>query len=156
MTLCGFMQLGASLLLSPFIKNLFRLHTDRFRSLSSKYHKAGMVFAFGQVLVILSMMRWMFHFTFSPAMYGFAYLYILAFYFYYTEMIDYTKHNRQHLVVLIMLSCSCLNLFLTSTLIPVFQLEGALLSGALSQWMIYFLFRLAAGRVRRAALLSYG
>jgi hypothetical protein len=73
---------------SSFHKKFIRLHTDRFRSLSSKYHKAGMVFAFGQVLVILSMMRWMFHFTFSPAMYGFAYLYILAFYFYYTEMID--------------------------------------------------------------------
>jgi O-antigen/teichoic acid export membrane protein len=156
MTLCGFMQLGASLVLSPFIKNLFRLHEDRFRNLSSKYHRAGILLAFGQVLVILALMRWMFHFTFSPAMYGFAYLYILAFYFYYTEMIDYTKRNRQHIVVLIMLSCSCLNLFLTSMLIPVFQLEGALLSGALSQWLIYFLFILAAGKVKIAGRLSYG
>jgi len=155
MALCGFMQLGASLVLSPFIKNLFRLQSDSFRSLSTRYHKAGMLLALGQVLLVLVITRWMFHFSFSPAMYGFAYLYILAFYFYYTEMIEYTKRNRQHVVVLIMLSCSFLNLFLASMLIPGFQLEGALLSGALSQWLIYFLFVLAAGKVKRAGRLSY-
>ena len=150
MALAGFMQLGASLVLSPFIKNIFRLRADRFRKLAMKYHKAGMMIAFVQVLVVLAVVKWFFHFSFSPVMYGFAYLYILAFYFYYTQMIEFTKQDKQHKVVFIMLSCIGLNLLLAPLLIPEFQLEGALFAAALSQWSIYLLFVLMTGKLKKA------
>ena len=150
------MQLAATLLLFPFIKNIFRFNNERFSRLSKNYSTSGIFLAAIKVMILFAVIHNVYHFYFSWQMYLLAYLYTLAFYFYYTQMIDFTRNHRQYTAVFITLICSMANVIFTVLLTPVLRLEGALLSGTMVQWLMVALLTYSSGKTFRLEKLFHG
>lgn len=135
-----FCQFLASLLLSPFAKNIFRLSPRSLSRLERKYMLAGLPLALGSIAAVFVAIRYFYHFELSWAMYGLGYLYIFMFYLYLLRNYEMGKAYRQTTVAIYGFLGSFLNLILCTLLIPSFGIEGALLSGTAAQAFIVMLF----------------
>lgn len=136
----GFSQLGASLLLAPFGKNMFRLPLKTFKKVEALFAKSGILFSFIFVLGIYVALQFIYVIHLPLHMYAIAYLYVIPSFFYLPSLFACSKQNKQSTIVFITLMGSVANLLLGYFLTPLFRKEGALVAGAFTQWLIFILF----------------
>mgnify|MGYP001610609217 CR=1 FL=1 len=135
-----FSQFLASLLLSPFAKNIFRLSERSFIKLERRFIFLGIPFAGISLVGIYVLMTFFYKLELAWIMYAFGYFYILTFYVYQLKNYQLSKINKQVRVAAYCFIASAFNILLSMLLIPKFQLEGALLAGLTAQIILALLY----------------
>lgn len=136
-------QALASFVLTPFVKNLYRLSNKIIRRVNRKMFLLGVILTPPFVIILYFILSFVYGFDFPAPVYMLSTLYVLPIYYYMTVIYKLYKINRQSLVVWINSTGFAVNFFLNILLIPVMGIEGALLSGTSAQWLlaaVYFIY----------------
>ncbi len=136
----AFSQLVASLFLSPFARNIYRLKYESLRKLERNFIFAGIGITLLCLWFTYMFMKHLYNFEFSLMLYILGYLYVFLFYVYLIRNFEYGRHKRQNLVAAYSLAGGIANLLGSLALTPIYGLEGALLAGIFSQALIVVLF----------------
>ncbi len=133
-------QLGASLIISPFSKNIFRLSIEAHKKIESRFIQKGFVLVLLSIIFIYFVITYVYQFNISYVMYMMGYFYILSFYFYLLKNYELGK-TYNHMTVAVYSFTGCIvNLILSYTFTPLLGIEGALLAGLITQFFITFLY----------------
>ncbi len=135
-----FSQFTASLLLSPYSKNIFRLNKLSFLKLERSFILAGLWFSALSVLAIFICIQNFYHFSLSWKMYLMGYGYILMFYVYLLRNYELGKLYKQTKAAVFSFLAGIVTLIGSLFLTPRFGLEGALFAGLLAQLFLAFLY----------------
>jgi O-antigen/teichoic acid export membrane protein len=135
-----FGQFMASLLLSPFAKNIYRLPKNSLLKLEKRFMLSGIVFSALSIGGIFIAIQYLYQLTIDPTLYIIGYFYILAFYFYLLKNFELGKQLQQLRVTVFSLIASVVNIAFSIWLTPLFQLRGALLAGLAGQLVLIVLY----------------
>jgi O-antigen/teichoic acid export membrane protein len=133
-------QLGASLLISPFAKNVFRLPESSLRKLETSFMRYGLVLSLVFIALIYGVVRYIYNFNLSVYMYGMGYLYSMLFYVYLIRNYKLGKAQRQFIVAGYSFAGFVVSLTLSFLFTPLWQKEGALLAGLVTQCFVAVLY----------------
>jgi O-antigen/teichoic acid export membrane protein len=133
-------HLGASLLLSPFAKNIFRLPDEAAQRLQQQFIRAGVVISIICIGMIFTVITFFYRFELPATMYIIGYFYILAFYVYLLKNYEFGKKQKQSLAALFSFIGCAVNLVASILLTPYLGMEGALLAGLITQITIIILY----------------
>jgi O-antigen/teichoic acid export membrane protein len=136
----GLSQLIASLFLSPFARNIFRLSKNSLKKLERLFITAGVFISFFLTVFIYFLLTYIYHFSFSFYMYLLGYLYVLAFYLYLLKNYEFGRQRKQGMVALFSFIGSFVNFLFGIILTPLLGIEGALLSAVISQFFMVLIF----------------
>ncbi len=129
-----YLQAIAAAMVTPFIKNLYRLEIASVRRFSRRLTMIGLgITAVGTPLIYL-LLKFVYGFSFPFSYFAVGYAFVVP--MYYTLPIIYTLYRmeRQNLVLTINLVGIGLNLALNLVLVPVLGLIGALISTTIVRW----------------------
>jgi O-antigen/teichoic acid export membrane protein len=135
-----FGQVGASLLLSPFSKNIFRLPAISIKRLENQFMFLGIFLSLITILFISLIITIGYHFQFSFILYVLGYIYILMFYLYLIRIYILRKTFKQLTIALYSFIGCGVNLTVSFLLIPRYAVIGAMLAGAATQISMTILF----------------
>jgi hypothetical protein len=135
-----FAQFGASLVLSPYSKNIFRLSSTSFLKLERNFIFAGVILSSVSIVMISIIVQNLYHFSLSWKMYLMGYLYILMFYIYLLRNYELGKLYKQIQVSLFSFASGLGGLIGSLFLTPIYGIEGALFSGLLAQILLALLY----------------
>jgi O-antigen/teichoic acid export membrane protein len=135
-----FSQFLASLLLSPFAKNIFRLSKHSLLKLERRFIIQGIPLSGISVLGVFILMRFLYHLELSFTMYVLGFFYVLAFYTYLLKNYELGKSKQQIKVSVFSFASSMVNIILSIWLTPLLHLEGALLAGLTGQLFMTALY----------------
>lgn len=136
-----FCQFLASLLLSPFAKNIFRLRPASLRSLERTFVLAGIPLSFVSMLTVALLIKFVYQLEITLIQYALGYIYVLMFYVYLLRNYELGKTYRQAHAALLGFIASAVNLILCFFLIPSYQITGALVAGTVAQIVVAILYR---------------
>lgn len=126
-------QLAASLILSPFSKNIFRLPPASLRKLETTFMRSGVVLTVFFCLALYCVVKYVYRFELPWTLYLMAYLYVSLSFMYLLRNYQLGKLRRQKTVAFYSFAGFGVNLALSLILTPNFGLQGAMLSGLLAQ-----------------------
>jgi O-antigen/teichoic acid export membrane protein len=132
-------QIGASLLLNPFVKNIFRLSNSSVRKLERKFILAGYLLTLAFIPVMYLVVRFIYHFDLSWEMYLMGYIYNISFYFYLIRYYELSKTKLKLVYLYSFLGC-IINIAFSLLLTPYFGIKGALLAGLITQLFMVFMY----------------
>jgi O-antigen/teichoic acid export membrane protein len=135
-----FFQFLASLVLSPFAKNIFRLSEKSFKKLESNFIMIGVPLSLLSILGTYIITRFFYQFNFSLSMYLMGAVYIFLFYVYLLQNYLLGKENKQVLAAVYSLIASLGNVLLCIFLTPRFGIEGALAASLSAQVILVALY----------------
>jgi O-antigen/teichoic acid export membrane protein len=135
-----FCQFLASLFLSPFSKNIFRLAEESLLKLQRNFMLLGIVLAAVSILGVYTMMSLVYRFELSIVQYALGYFYILMTYLYLLRNYDLGKRRKQTLAAVFSFAASLMNLLVGIYCIPRFGITGALLAGTIAQAFLVILY----------------
>jgi hypothetical protein len=135
-----FCQFGASLLLSPFAKNIFRITKKSFLKLEKKFMTWGVLLSAVSITAVYLLTQFFYGFTLSWKMFALGYVYVLMFYLYLLRNYELGKLRKQTRVALYSFAASGFNLILSFFLTPNLGIEGALLAGTFAQLFLVALY----------------
>jgi O-antigen/teichoic acid export membrane protein len=131
-----YLQIFASFLITPFIKNIYRLPDASLKKLMISLFRAGMVISVPAIFLIWFVISTYYRFNFDTDIYIIGYFYVIPFYLYLVKLYDYFKHNKQNTVVYITILTTVVNLVLNIFFINRLGITGALLASTISQWIM--------------------
>jgi O-antigen/teichoic acid export membrane protein len=140
MTFLFYLQIIASLIITPFLKNIYRLPDRSLKKLMMSLFRTGIILSIPAIFLIRLILVNYYQFEFTLDIYMISFFYVIPFYYYLVTMYQYFKHNRQKTVVFITLLATLFNLTMSVVLINRLGIKGALLAGTLSQWFMLILF----------------
>jgi len=132
----------ASMLLSPFAKNIFRLPERTFVKLERRFMSSGTVLSGLSIAAVYGVVHYLYRLDVPTGMYLWGYFYILIYYLYALRNYAFGKAGKQVQVSLFTLAGSVANLSLGALMTPRFGLEGALAAATLSQCLVLSLYHL--------------
>ncbi len=135
-----FAQFLASLLLSPFAKNIFRLSKRSLLKLERKFIIQGIPLSMACILGIFLLMKFLYLLQLSLTMYTLGFFYIFVFYTYLLKNYELGKSKQQMKVSVFSFASSAVNIILSIWLTPLLHLEGALIAGLVSQLFMTVLY----------------
>jgi len=136
----GFSQLAASLLLSPFAKNIFRLPKKSLRKLERSFMGAGVIITLVLIIAIYLIMTQLYGFEFSRNLYILGYVYAVSSYLFLIKNFELGKARKQRYVAYYALAAGLINLTFSVVLTPYFKLEGALSAGIGAQIFLIIMY----------------
>jgi len=136
----AFSQLAASIILSPYARNIFRLNEPSLRKLEKSFIKLGAGLTLVLIAMVYLLIRYVYQFELSAYLYGLGFIYVWLFYFYLIPNFEYGKHRKQQLVAYYSLAGGLVNLMGSIFLTPTLELEGALIAGVISQLFMVWIF----------------
>lgn len=131
-----FSQVGASLLLSPFARSIFRLPPESLQKLERHFIRSGFILAMVSTSLIYLVLTFIFRFNLSWRMYLMAYVYIVLYYTYHIQNYRLQRSYAQSTVALYSMTGVFVNLCSSFVLIPRFGIEGAAAAGLATQALI--------------------
>jgi O-antigen/teichoic acid export membrane protein len=140
MTFLFYLQIIASLIITPFLKNIYRLPDRSLQKLMMSLFRIGVILSIPAIFFIRLILVNYYQFEFPLEIYFISFFYVIPFYYYLVTMYQYFKHNRQKMVVYINLLATFINLVLSILLIDRLGIIGALVAGTTSQWFMFILF----------------
>ena len=135
-TFLFYLQIFASLLITPFIKNIYRLPDVSLQKLMISLFRIGVIISIPAIYIIRFILSRYYQFEFSPDIFIIGYFYVIPFYLYLVKLYQYFKHDKQKTVVYITILVSVINLVFNIVLINKLGIKGALLASAISQWLM--------------------
>lgn len=137
-----FCQFLATLILSPYAKNIFRVSAAVLRKLERSFMTAGLFLSMLSILGVYTVIRLLYRFDITPWHYALGYVYILVHYFYALRNYELGKMRKQITVAVYSFVTSGVNLFLSLWLTPSLGTTGALIAATLSQFFLLGLYHL--------------
>lgn len=126
-------HVGASLLLSPYARNLFRMSHQKLRMIERQFMTAGLLLSMISIVVIFLLTKYVFLFQLSWVMFSAGYFYVLFYYFYQVRNYQFMKEKRQKEVAVFSLAGCALSFLLGMILVPKYKVEGAMIAGLSTQ-----------------------
>ncbi len=135
-----FSQFGASLLLSPFAKNIFRLPHVSFLKMEKQFATTGIFLSALSLVAVFLVSRFVYKLEYSLLLFALGYFYILMFYLYLLRNYLLGKQNKQTKAAVYSFIASGANAILSILFTPRFGLEGALAAGLAAQVLLVALY----------------
>ncbi len=129
------------LLISPYIKNIYRLPTSSFSKLNNYFLGLGLVISTISIALIYIVITLIYQFNFSFTLYLLGFLNILFTYFYILEIFILFKYNKQKHVMIINGVIILINFICCYLLIKELKIQGALLANIICQIIIYLSYK---------------
>ncbi len=143
-------QSGSAFILSPFIKNLYRMDFNRIKKISVRLFWAGAGILFLALPCIFFGLTWIYKFevSFYSILLGGAF--VLPIYIYLPYIYFLYKIKKQNIIVAVNVSSIGICVLFSAIFIPLFgpHYNGALLSIALTQWLILFSLHYLSKRIQ--------
>jgi O-antigen/teichoic acid export membrane protein len=133
-------HLGASLLLAPFAKNIFRLSEHSMKRLQNSFVKLGVVLSLVSIFIVYSTIEYAYGFKLSFLLYALGYFYIFNFYIYVVKNYHLGKNQQQSTAAWYSFIAFIINFLLSICLTPWLEIEGALLSAVIGQFVLSILY----------------
>lgn len=128
-----YVQVIASLILQPFLKNIYRLPFAAVKKIARKLLLAGMLIVAAALPAIYFVLRQIYHFEIAFPLLLWGGVFVLPIFYYLPTIYIFYKQARQRIVLHINIFGVLANLFLTLILIKPFGITGALAASALAQ-----------------------
>lgn len=128
-----YVQVIASLILQPFLKNIYRLPFAAVKKIAGKLLLAGMLIVAAALPAIYFMLRALYHFEITIPLLLWGGVFVLPIFYYLPTIYVLYKQARQRIVLHINIFGILANLILNLILINPFGITGALVAGALAQ-----------------------
>ncbi len=135
-----FLQSIAGIIVLPFLKNIYRMSNKSLRKLKKTMSLYGLIIVFLGTLVIFLILN-LFDIHLTLRAYFFGFLISIPCFLYTIDIYELLKNNKEKYVVWISFIGLLLNLIFSIVLLELgMQIEGALLSNALTQIVTIFLY----------------
>ncbi len=143
-----YVQSAAGLVITPFVKGLYRLSYDVILGLSARLFALGLLaVAVGLPLVGLVLSR-LYHLEFPPVFLLAGALLALPVYFYIPVVYALFKANRQRVVVGVTVLGIAVSVLFNWWWLPAMRLLGAALAAAVAQWVMGAVYLVLGWRMR--------
>ncbi len=129
-------QASSNFILIPFVKNLYRLKKQIILKLSFKLFLIGILITSIGIVLLKFFLRQIYHIDLDLSTMFIGGLFTLPIFYYSPIIYLLFKMNRQNLVIGINLSAILFSFLLCVFLIPSYQIFGAILSIAITQWLV--------------------
>ena len=135
-----FSQYIGSLFLSPFARNIFRLSRKALNKLEKIYISTGVLTTLILTALIYLILQYLYKLEFTALTFILSYFYILPSYFYALRNYQLGKVNKQKTAAIYAFSGSFVNLIFSFALVPVLNIDGALLSGVIAKIFLTLIY----------------
>jgi len=135
-TFLFYLQIFASLLITPFIKNIYRLPDSSLQKLIRSLFRTGVIISIPAIIIVRFILSHYYHFELTLDIFIIGYFYVIPFYLYLVKIYQYFKKNMQIKVVYITILTTGINLILSLILIKRLGIKGALIASTISQWVV--------------------
>ncbi|MFY8109719.1 MAG: hypothetical protein ACOVO9_12030 [Bacteroidia bacterium] len=129
------------LLISPYIKNIYRLPKSIFSKLNNYFLGLGLVISVISIALIYIAITLIYQFNFSFTLYLLGFINILLTYFYILEIFILFKYNKQKHVMIINGVIILINFIFCYLLIEELKIQGAILANIICQIIIYLSYK---------------
>ena len=136
-----YIQVFASMILQPFLKNIYRLGSGVLKRISLRLFGLGAAITLPALGGIYLLLNQVYGFPVGAAFLFWGGLFVLPIYYYLPQIYLLYKLDLQSKVLYINLLGIMANLLLNVCLIPGFGLLGAIAASALSQWLMLLAYR---------------
>jgi O-antigen/teichoic acid export membrane protein len=149
-------HVGASLLLSPFAKNIFRMRQSSLQRLESWFIKAGAAISVISIAAIYGVIKIAYGFELPTILYVMGYFYIFMFYLYLLKIYNLRKTQRQSQIALYAFVGCGVNLICSLLFTPRWGIEGAMFAGLMTQIAVVILYyrKTATAQVAAGSVVS--
>lgn len=142
-----YIQVMASLILQPFLKNIYRLGADTIQKITWRLFSAGIGITLPALAAIYFLLNYIYRFEIGWAFLSWGALFVLPIYFYLPTIYFLYKVGEEKKVLWVNIFGIAANFVLNMLLIRRFGLSGAIMASALSQWLMLIIYQ----RLRHAA-----
>lgn len=130
-----------SLVLNPYIKNIYRLNRKSLLLLEKKFMTVGTLLSALGLAVVFLILQYIYVFNINGIVYLLGFFYVATYSFYAFRIHEINRLNKQLIISKYLFLSSLVSLVASMVLIPLYGITGALLSGLLGQLFIVFLYR---------------
>jgi O-antigen/teichoic acid export membrane protein len=148
-----YLQGIASFIITPFIKYVYRFPAKTIKKTLYLMSAIGIVINTPAIAAVYFIISYYYRFVFSPEMFFIAYLFIIPVYFYIVKVQMLFRNHQQKVVVLLCFFYAVINLVLNVFLIPSWGIKGALISGAIVQWLLLLSYFISERRLNKGESL---
>ncbi len=127
-------------ILIPFMKSAYRLPDSSHKKIQSFLSVFGVFISIGGILLVYILVKYLYQFDLSLAMYVLGFLFLLTTYFYIFKIFLFFKENKQKSAMIINFITVLINFILCYFLILVWNIEGAVLANVITQLIIIFIY----------------
>lgn len=138
----GLFILGNRIIISPFLKNIYRMPDQALKRMNRLMLLIGIVGTAPLILAFYYLLPLVYGIHFSGWMYVMGYLTIVPFFGYAIKPHQLIKMNREKQLVWLFLGAALVNLCCNSYLIPNYGALGAITSTVIVQWLLFGVFGL--------------
>ncbi len=128
-----YVQVIASLILQPFLKNIYRLSFVAVKKIAGKLLLTGVLMVAATLPAIYFVLKYIYHFEIAVSLLFWGGIFVLPIFYYLPTIYILYKQARQRIVLHINIFGILANLFLNLILIKPFGISGALAASGLAQ-----------------------
>jgi O-antigen/teichoic acid export membrane protein len=143
-------QISSTFIINPFLKNLYRLKDFTIKTLHKRFFIFGWFFALIITLFTYFCIKYLYLLEFTFLQYLFAFLFIVPLFLHLLIINEYYKKNLQKKLIKIASFVVVLQLILGFFILKNWNLDGAIILKAVSQWIIVFLLWLPIKKIKNA------
>jgi O-antigen/teichoic acid export membrane protein len=128
-----YLQASAYFMISPFLKNIYRLSNESVMKIAPKMLIAGLLLPVGFMPCLWWICHQWYHFNISSGMIMIGAIFCIPVFFYSPFIYLLYKSNLQKIVIYITLAAALINLVFNFAFIPLYGIGGSLLASTISQ-----------------------
>jgi len=142
LNLVGLSQIGYATLVSTFSSNIFRYTTASFKNFASSSLKTGLLYSILSTMVIYLLCNYYYHIRLDFLFTFLVLINLLIFTMVLIEMYNFTRMEKQHIILKALIIAGVLNITLSPVLCFYLGLTGAFLSNTLGGFLTLAFFKL--------------
>lgn len=138
-----YLQVIASLILQPFLKNIYRLNQQSIRKISLKLFLVGICMILPSLAAVWVLLTYLYQFSLDAVLLLMGGLFVLPIYAYLPIVYQLYKSGQEREVLWVNIGGIVINLLLNLLLIPQWEVAGAMAASAAAQWgmlLVYIFF----------------
>ena len=143
---------GIGFILLPFVKNIYRMQDESINKIANRLFTGGVILVLPYAALLFIIINFIYGLEFSLISYLYASLMVLPASYYAGIVYKLFKKDKQSVVVWFNAAITLISLILNIILIPSLQIEGSLIAGMISQWILLVMFFVYNNRINRAIL----
>jgi len=132
-------QLGASYIINPFLKNFYRVKQQIASKIEKQFSFLGLLVGIAFIPILYTLAHYVYGFHYSLLSYAFAFLFVITVFIHLLLISEFYKYNKQMTIARMTAIVACIQIVVGYYLIRDYHIEGALGTKVLGQWLIIIL-----------------
>ena len=132
-------QLGASYVINPFLKNFYRVKQQIASKIEKQFTLLGLLVGAAFIPILYVLAQYVYGFDYSILAYAFAFLFVITVFIHLLLISEFYKYNKQMSVAGMTAVVAFIQIIVGYYLIRDYHIEGALGTKVLGQWLIIIL-----------------